>query len=147
MSRPGVPGSQCLQQLPLTDVRQHRRNSNGICGSAEATGSANGSSFLLFQVPTQHYVDASHRQLLLRNATLYLHYTMVLVPAADAVDPSSDSTAIEMQQPNAPAQQPPASRNETKNASWWRRHVAQEVPFEACRDHYGSSAITYATLL
>ncbi|KAF2478500.1 hypothetical protein BDY17DRAFT_258827 [Neohortaea acidophila] len=30
----------------------------------------------------------------------------------------------------------PRRISEKKQSNWWQRHVAQDVPFEQCRDHY-----------
>lgn len=77
---------------------------------------------------------------------------MQSTPVARADDPLSIQTAVEMQQRQDPTTQPhdcmplqrPESSGGQKPPSFWQRHVAVDVPFEACRDHYGSSDLPLA---
>lgn len=59
-------------------------------------------------------------------------------PSATHVhEPLSGSADIEMERLDHPAPRPTKSND--KMPSWWKRHIAPDVPFETCRDHYGSS--------
>lgn len=58
-------------------------------------------------------------------------------PAAHVHDALNDSASVEMETLDASEPQPSSSSDKKPPPNWWQRHVAQEVPFEACRDFYG----------